>query len=43
MARLLAARANGELSKYAAVRWQVEHEKLKEIAQLEAVEKPAAR
>ncbi|KUK36455.1 MAG: Uncharacterized protein XD66_0830 [Thermacetogenium phaeum] len=38
MARLLAAKANGELSNYAS-RWPVEHEKLREIAQLKPVEK----
>ncbi len=36
MARLLAARANGELSKY-TVRWSVEHKKLKEAVQLETI------
>lgn len=36
MARLLAAKANGELSNYAS-RWLMEHGKLKELAQLKPV------
>ncbi len=38
MARLLAAKANGELSKY-ATRWPVEHRKLKELMQATPREK----
>lgn len=38
MARVLAAKANGELSNY-TLRWPVEHRKLREIAQLKPVEK----
>lgn len=38
MARVLAAKANGELSNY-TLRWPVEHRKLREIAQLKSVEK----
>ncbi|NPV30676.1 MAG: ISLre2 family transposase [Firmicutes bacterium] len=42
MARLLAAKANGELSNYAS-RWPVEHGKLKEIAQIKPVERPVEK
>lgn len=38
MARILAAKANGKLGNY-ALRWPVEHGKLREIAQLKPVEK----
>lgn len=42
MARLLAAKANGELSNY-VLRWPLEHGKLKEIAQIKPVEKPVEK
>ncbi|MGB9763692.1 MAG: ISLre2 family transposase, partial [Minisyncoccia bacterium] len=41
MARVLAAKANGELEHYIG-RWPVEHQRLKEMAQKKVVEKPQA-
>jgi len=41
MARILAAKANGELGNY-TLRWPVEHRKLRDLAQLKPVEKQKA-
>lgn len=41
MARVLAAKANGELKLY-IWRWPVEHQKLNETAQIKPVERPKA-